>query len=105
MSHRIPRDFDIRTWGFRRSYPTGIRLEGTITMQCTRCEKAFGRGSNPLPIELADGEFDYCTGSVLGQRCMSREYSVFQRIELEAMPIGRVQLPSGRQGTWTARGK
>lgn len=108
MPHKykpVNREFDIRNWGFRRSYPTGIKLSGDALMICKKCSKTFGRHGRPLPLVLQDGEFDYCDNYIEGQRCMCREYEVLDKIELEAMPIGRVTLPSGRQGTWTHRGK
>lgn len=99
------RPFDVKSWGFRKSYPNGIKLTGELSLQCKKCNKQYGREGSKKPKVLDDGMFDYCPNMVKGQRCMSREYEVYRKIELEAMPIGRVQLPSGRQGSWTARDK
>ena len=93
-SHR-PSGKDIRFWKFRSHYPTGLKRSDTVLMQCGRCEKTYGRHGTALPrINDQTGEIDPCNNYIFGRRCMGREYTIYDVIEVEAMPIGSVRLPT-----------
>jgi hypothetical protein len=94
-----PSKNDIRFWRFRTHYPTGLRRSDSVLMQCATCEKTYGRHGGELPrIDPKTNKIDPCNNYTFGKRCMGTEYTIMQILEVEAMPIGSVRLPTkGRE--------
>lgn len=94
-SSERPSGKDIRFWKFRSHYPTGLKRTDHVLMQCCSCQKTYGRHGSTLPrIDPQTHEIEPCNNYIFGRRCMSREYDIMDVLEVEAMPIGHVRLPT-----------
>lgn len=76
-------------WDDSTIEPTDI-----VKMQCNECGKWYTVSGNGLMINSKDGSFRPCVGMpanplVDREKCESTDYSVYRRMEIRAMPIGR----------------
>lgn len=86
------RSHPLRGWGFRKSYPTGVKKGKVVTVRCRKCGKTYSSDVR-LPA-VRDRKFEPCDNMSFGQRCMGTDYELNVHLEIEAMPIGRVVLPT-----------